>query len=80
MIVFKEVSEDEKAMRIFVANKIYERRRKLRLTQVELGNLAGVSAPLINHLESSNLNLRLDTLVRVAKCLKMECKLSFKEL
>jgi predicted transcriptional regulator len=77
MTIFKEISAEEKEVRSYVANKIYARRRKLRLTQAELANLAGVSAPLIVHLENSNLNLRL---VRIAKYLNMECKLDFKEL
>jgi predicted transcriptional regulator len=80
MTIFKEISAEEKEVRSYVANKIYAHRRKLRLTQAELANLAGVSAPLIVHLENSNLNLRLDTLVRIAKYLNMECKLDFKEL
>jgi transcriptional regulator with XRE-family HTH domain len=67
-------------MRSLVGNKIYERRRKLRMTQRELGELAGVSATLINHLENASINLRLDTLVRIAKYLEIDLKLKFKEL
>jgi len=80
MRVTKVISTEERIMRFIVADTMYAKRRALRLSQKDLGNLVGVSTVMINHLESGMINLRLDTLVRIAKCLKMDIILEFKNL
>ena len=46
---------------MLISNTLYERRRELGLTQVELSNLSGVSVPFIQLVESGRSNPSLET-------------------
>jgi transcriptional regulator with XRE-family HTH domain len=54
------------AARHILARNLRRLRRAQKMTQEQLANAAGLRQPLISELESSKLDVRIDTLSRLA--------------
>lgn len=58
----------------FVASRLTEARKKLKLTQKQLGEKVGVKQSVIFELEQGSANITLRTLVRMARALETDLR------
>ena len=63
-----------------VGNSIKERRKTLRVTQLQLAELAGVSVNTLYKIERGQANPTLETLTKIANILGLEICLQVKKL
>lgn len=63
-----------------LGDQIKLRRKTLRITQVELANLAGVGINTLYRIERGQANPALDTLEKITGILGMEVKIQVKQL
>ncbi len=63
-----------------VGNSIKERRKTLRVTQLQLAELAGVSVNTLYKIERGQANPTLETLTKIANILGLEVCLKVKKL
>jgi transcriptional regulator with XRE-family HTH domain len=63
-----------KKFRKIIAGEVYRRRIKLRLTQTELAQKAGLSRAVVSRIERQEMNPSLETLLRLYDALSDEKK------
>ena len=68
---------DEGASSEQVGNLIRETRLKANLTQGELAQKLGVSAPTVNKYENNGQNVTIDTLSKIARALEFDLMVGF---
>lgn len=66
------MEENTKTLDIYVGNKIKERRKTLKLTQAELGDLLGVSYQQIQRYESGENTVSMVRALEIVKCLNVK--------
>jgi len=54
-----------------IGNKMYEKRKKMGLTQIEVADLSGLSDRAYADIERGTVNMRLETLLRICKALRI---------
>lgn len=62
----------------FIGANVFRRRLRMRLTQEELSEAVGLDVRFLRRMERGTVNLRFDTIVRVAETLGVEPSLLLK--
>lgn len=70
-LVYREAMETKEALNWAIAAVIYRARQEAGITQVELADFSGFSAPYVSALERGKINASVYALMRIAEVLNL---------